>query len=1123
MATVVELLAKLRADSSQFTAEMERAAKATEKVQTSAGQTSSSLNNMAGVFKKVATGAVALYVAKLGMDSVRAAQAASVAQDRLARLLLTTGGATEAQIKILNAHAAAMERSTVVSQANITTVQSQLATFDLHGTTIAQLTPAILDYVVAEKGASATADEYRQMTNGLAQALNGQFASLTAVGFVLDAETKAKIKSGTESERAIAITEVLNSTYKDFAKTSAGSVAPQVALAKQIEKLKVAFGTALLPVIQDVQKFLGAVLVPALQVALEAFTKFFGVIRNVGSFIGKYSIAFTMLAVAIGTYAAVTTVARIATSGLGKVMGLMKKIQQAYAFYTYTTTGATVGFAGAMNLLKTAFMTNPIGFIVTALAAVAVGFKLAWDRSETFRKVVIGVAKGSLKAVGFIIKVVGFLAEAFLNLVLGPLKLFLKVLGFINPDAKKAYEGLKGMTNNVGKFFDDAAKKVEGFGDSLDKYSKIPAKIKPKEEEVDLSGLGKATGGAIVDPKAAKKAADAAAKLLEMQRDLKKSVQNYNDFLKNDFAGSFMDGADSARSAVFGALDKLESVFEAKAKMLSGAPLAKLRKEFEKIGATVRLMAEEYAKVAGEIEAVSAKLEKAEADLEKAIESRTEAMKKFGELLRTPFGEPSAIDKAMRDSEATVDSIISMYDQLVETVNQRFAGMEQGAKSLVVNFLTDQTAALVKLAKRRSAAVDALKEAEDDLKKVLETQAAFQQKLSGGVKDFAKALITLSNADTKAVITVTKTASGLVISQVKKATSGVDAITNQLTARLKTVVDFGKNIEKLLAAGLSREYIQQLLEAGPDAASETAALLTTASAGQIAQINSLYTQINTQAEKFGKDMSDVFYGNSVAMAQAFVKGAAAEVANINAQIKAITEGIKIIMGVLGNTGLTSAQALIDGLIAGFGEANKLLVASGAQGVTDSVTKALDSLRTLGTSLAKDLAQGLFDQLTAEKARLVALAQSIAAAIAAAMASAAAAIGVTVDSGGGYDGSGGFESGPLFDDPEITPEPNKPDTSKKDDGKKDDGKKTYNPPNISVKPPVLKYGKFGESLVPGTAAYKAGTTKKPTFPIVQPNTVKSTSLPNFRPEAIKKVVQPNTVKATSMPSFRPEAT
>jgi hypothetical protein len=43
------------------------------------------------------------------------------------------------------------------------------------------------------------------MTNGLAQALNGNFASLTKTGFVLDDVTKDLIKNGTEAERTAAI------------------------------------------------------------------------------------------------------------------------------------------------------------------------------------------------------------------------------------------------------------------------------------------------------------------------------------------------------------------------------------------------------------------------------------------------------------------------------------------------------------------------------------------------------------------------------------------------------------------------------------------------------------------------------------------------------------------------------------------------------------------------------------------------------------------------------------------------------------------------------------------------------------------------------------------------------
>ena len=1032
MASVVEILARLKADSSQFVAEMHKANLATASLDKAANKTSGILQNKLKIGLIAAGAAAGAFALKLGRDSIAAATQAGAAHDRLARLLYTTNGATEEGVKILNQQAKALENLTVVTESNITTVQSQLATFDLHGSTIGQLTPAILDYVVAEKGAAASADQYRQMTNGLAQALNGQFASLTAVGFVLDDETKRMIKTGTETERAAAIVKVLNSTYKDFAKTAGETAAGKAQkLSVQINNLKQQFGEVLLPVMQNVRAFMATNLVPALETlqqkfankeSIEKFMKFMGgllqsiikfakgiidvlapvfftvlipafklavgavigfikILGKVGEFLSKYSIVFSGLAAAIVTYVVVTKLATAASLGFSKAMLIVKKAQQAYAFWTYTTTGATTGLAGAMNLLKTAFLTNPIGIILAAVVGLAVAFKMAWEKSETFRKLVIGAIQGVLSAVS------------------GGLRFLGKLPG------------------GLGKFFTESANDVDSFSKSLDKMKTKTKDVTGKVVKVgtempDLSKLGTPKGGARVDAKAvkaaelaAKAAASAAKRLAEMKANLEESVRDYNDYLKFDFANSFNKGADAARDAVLGALGKLESVFEAKGKMLSGDALVKVRDAFKKVNADVRASMAEYADYAQQIEDVSKKLESANDDLNDAIKERAKSMEKFGELLRTPFGEQSAIDKALRDAETSIDSIISMYDTLVETVNQRFTGMEQGAKSLIVSYLTDQTAALVKLIKRRSAAVEALKDAEADLKEILETQAKFQDKLTSGVKEFAQALITLSDADTKAVLTVTKTASGLVISQVKKATTGVDSIVKQLTTRLTQVVTFGKNIESLLAAGLSREYIQQLLEAGPAAASETAALLTTASSEQIKQINSLYTQINTQATTFGTAMSKIFYDNSVAMAQAFVTGSKAEIANINAQMTAIVDGIKIIMGVLGNTGLTSAQLLIDGLIAGFGEVNKTLVGTAALGVTESVTTALSSLRSLGTSLATDLAQGLFDKLTSEKARLVALAEEIAAAIAAAMAAAAASVGVTVDGGRGGDSGG----------------------------------------------------------------------------------------------------------------------
>jgi hypothetical protein len=186
-------------------------------------------------------------VINYGKAAVRASVEAQAQQDRLARLLKVTNGATTEQVEILNQQAISLEKIGVVTAGNITQVQSQLATFDLTIGTIKTLTPAILDYVVAEKGATASAEEFKSMTNGLAQALQGNFASLTKTGFVLDATTKKTIATGTESERAAALVEVLNSTYKDFNNSIRDTpIGKMQVLANEADNVKVAIGTGIL-------------------------------------------------------------------------------------------------------------------------------------------------------------------------------------------------------------------------------------------------------------------------------------------------------------------------------------------------------------------------------------------------------------------------------------------------------------------------------------------------------------------------------------------------------------------------------------------------------------------------------------------------------------------------------------------------------------------------------------------------------------------------------------------------------------------------------------------------------------------------------------------------------------
>ena len=248
-------------------------------LKTAEGAVNDSGSRIGEGFKKVgiavaaAGAAVGAFAIALGKQSIEAAIQAESEQNRLAQILRTTG-ATEREIAVLDQQAKALEQVGVVSGGNIKVLQSQLATFDLSASTIQRLTPAILDYVTAEKGATASADDFKSMTNGLAQALNGNFASLTKTGFVLDENTKNMIANGTETERAEALVQVLNSTYKGFnetlAETSEGRL---IQLRNNFDQIKERIGNVLLPVLQQLTEFFVTRILPVIDDLVKRFER----------------------------------------------------------------------------------------------------------------------------------------------------------------------------------------------------------------------------------------------------------------------------------------------------------------------------------------------------------------------------------------------------------------------------------------------------------------------------------------------------------------------------------------------------------------------------------------------------------------------------------------------------------------------------------------------------------------------------------------------------------------------------------------------------------------------------------------------------------------------------------
>jgi len=317
---------------------------------------------------------------------VKDAIEAEAATSRLRQILLTTGGATQQGVDALLKQASALEKVGVASRESIVTTQSQLATFDLQGETIQKLTPAILDYVLAEKGASATGEDFKSMTNGLAQALNGQFASLTRVGFVLDEDTKKKIANGTESERAAALVEVLNSTYKGFnealAQTPEGRI---ILLGREFQQIKEDIGSVLLPVVLQVSDVIKNQVIPEIQKLVDKFKALSPETINTGlKILGLLAVLGPLLIV------------------IGKIIGAIQI------------------FIGVFKVLSTVLLTNPVYLVAAGIALLVVALIHAFQTSDKFRQ---GIQKLGNAFIVF--------AEGAINFVIDHMNLFLQGMNLV--------------------------------------------------------------------------------------------------------------------------------------------------------------------------------------------------------------------------------------------------------------------------------------------------------------------------------------------------------------------------------------------------------------------------------------------------------------------------------------------------------------------------------------------------------------------------------------------------------------------------------------------------------------------------------------------------------------------
>lgn len=488
------MLIKLQADVNDLKVGLSQA----QKDFSNFGDTVTKQTGFLAKFKAAATGVFAGNLMTQGLMAVKTAfsdaiQDAQIYEQTLAKtnaVIQSTGGIAGVSAKHLQEQASALESIAAVDENVILNGENVIATFTNirnvagQGNDIFdQTTKAALDL------SAALGQDMQSSAIQLGKALNDPIQGMVAlrrVGVSFDAQQQQTIKGLVESGKTLEAQKLIlaevNREFGGAAKAAGDTFAGAVFRAKdKAQDFARDLILNLQPILLNIGKTIGNLYDTFLKPLLHWFMA------------GKEAIV--AFVVVLGT-------AFVAMKAWGVILTVNKVIQEAWAVATTLMKGAelasiasTNGLAASMLALNAIMEANPIAVVVTAVAILAAGFVLLWNKVKPFREGVVEVMKVVVHAIGWVIGAVGEMITAWLKFSSGPLRLVLGALSHlpgVGSAAKKALDFINEGTKDVGGFFDAAKKKVDGFADGLDKL---------KNKKIGIPGFG-----------AGKETTDAAAK-----------------------------------------------------------------------------------------------------------------------------------------------------------------------------------------------------------------------------------------------------------------------------------------------------------------------------------------------------------------------------------------------------------------------------------------------------------------------------------------------------------------------------------------------------------------------------------------------------------------------------------
>ncbi|EHC6037081.1 tape measure protein [Listeria monocytogenes serotype 1/2a] len=249
------------------------------------------------------------------------------------------------------------------------------------------------------------------------------------------------------------------------------------------------------------------------------------------------------------------------------------------------------------------------------------------------------------------------------------------------------------------------------------------------------------------------------------------------------------------------------------------------------------------------------------------IASKTKAVNKAASnLVAGALGTESQIKKL---SSTLKDKISSAIDAGLHSKNKSSGQLKQ-AKALnsIEGYIVQQTNRLAATAKKRDKVVAQLKAANTKMADLTKQSKEYAASITEKMQSYGS----ISNVDPE----------------------NPQSIQAEMQKRLKEIKAFQANVEKLRKKGVSKDIINDILEAGVENGSSYAQALAKSDAKTIKAINSTQNQINSASKSMGNTATNAMYSAGINAARGLING-------LNSQKKQLEKTAKSIANTITNS------------------------------------------------------------------------------------------------------------------------------------------------------------------------------------------------------------------------------